>query len=170
MWGFNEKSICLMCLAHNKHPLLAVAAVLVYSNIKRASGCFSHVANWLPTENFDYVLCIFHTVGAKTIMHSIKEMDSVRQLVYRLILATHQPPTLAGDLSLRARSCLFQLDQSYLPPGPHGALQRGHEVVFAKWFGKGFKYYPDWKVLLLGCEMLSSCEHILICIWTWGQV
>ena len=102
-------SICL--LTHRKHSLLVVAATIIsYTISKWASGSFNRVANCLPKEKFDYMLYIFQTRGVKAIIQSMKELNSVRQPGYRLILAINQPQTLACYLSLRVFSFLFQLD------------------------------------------------------------
>ena len=66
---------------------------------------------------------MFHTAGIKTIMHSVKEMDSVRHLGNRLLLANHQPPTLASYLFLRICSLLFQLDNRTSFSGPTELLR-----------------------------------------------
>lgn len=162
-------SICL--LTHRKHSLLVVAATIIsYTISKWASGSFNHVANCLPKEKFDYMLYIFQTRGVKAIIQSMKELNSVRQPGYRLILAINQPQTLACYLSLRVFSFLFQLDQSRLPPSPHRAVERKYEMAWVKAIWEGFKYYPECKVLLLGCGKMTFCEHISIFLWTWGLV
>lgn len=116
------------------------------------------------------MLYIFHTREVKATIHSIKQLNFVRQLGYRLILAINQPQTLVCYLSLRVCSFLSQLDQSHLPPRPHRADERKDEMAWVKAIWKDFKYYPECKIFSLGCGKMTFCEHISICIWTWGLV
>lgn len=140
-----------ICLAHSKYSVWAVAAnVTIDSFIKRASGCFSHAGTWLPKENFDYILCTFHAVGMKIIMHSIKEIDSVRQLSNRLLLANHQPPILASYLFLRIYSLFFPARQPNLLLRPHGAVERRHQTACVKMVWKRFQALSRQKGIITG--------------------